>query len=147
NTIIKGNFIGTNAAGGAAVANGLRGIEINSVFANNVVIGGTYDNVTVGPIRVIGTGTLGFAGNLISGNGTAGNSTLVGNSRQGIRILATNTQVLGNYIGTDVTGTAAVGNGNLGTKGIETLDGGVLIISGLDNTIGGTAATAGNLIS
>ena len=45
--------------------------------------------------------------------------------------------MLGNRIGTDLSGTQAVGNGQDG----------VLIDSALSNTIGGTTAGAGNLIS
>ena len=50
-------------------------------------------------------------------------------------IFGTDNQVQGNYIGTDVTGTAAIGNG----EGI--------FITGSNNRIGGTAAGAGNVIS
>ena len=81
---MQGNFIGTNAAGTAALGNG-RGVVID---------GGSVSN-QVG----------GFAAgerNVISGNGGAG-----------VAISAESTDsnaVVGNYIGTDVTGTVAVGN-------------------------------------
>ena len=45
--------------------------------------------------------------------------------------------MLGNRIGTDRSGTQALGNGQVG----------VLIDSAVSNTIGGTAPGAGNLIS
>ena len=51
--------------------------------------------------------------------------------------VARNNRVLGNYIGTDVTGTAALGNGADG----------VLLSGAVNNTIGGTVAGAGNVIS
>lgn len=109
NTIV-GNYIGTNVAGAAAVGNTDNGIDVLS--ANNV-IGGTSSADR----------------NLISGN------------QAGIRLSgggAVSNQILGNYIGTDATGTAAVGN---------SADG-IALTSGADgNTIGGTVTGAGNLLS
>ena len=85
NNLIQGNFIGTNAAGTAALANGINGIELFSSVA-----GGTTNNL-------IG-GTAPGAGNLISGNQT------------GIRLNSTAAFVQGNLIGTNVTGTLAIPN-------------------------------------
>ncbi len=76
-------YIGTNAAGTAALANNQNGIAILS--ANN----------TIG-------GTSAAARNLISGNGLMG----INLSNAG----ATGNTVQGNLIGTDVTGTSALGN-------------------------------------
>ena len=84
NNIIQGNYIGTNAAGTAASGNSVYGLWINNV-ANNA-IGGT----------VAGTR------NIISGNGNDGIS-ITGNS-------GTGNIIQGNYIGTDVNGTADLGN-------------------------------------
>src|SRR5262249_8967925 len=75
--------------------------------------------------RTIIGGTLPGARNLISGN-----------PQQGIVLAGTNSMVKGNYIGTDWTGTVALGNGQ-----------GVQIYEGSGNTIGGTMSGAGNLIS
>ena len=61
-------------------------------------------------------------------NSTSGNSNLV----------------QGNKIGTNAAGTAALGNG---TTGVKTGGVGVRFVDGVSNTIGGTAAGAGNLIS
>ena len=64
-------------------------------------------------------------GNVISGNG------------DGVQIEAGISNVVaGNKIGTDVTGTVALGNSS---NGVE--------VEGTDNTIGGTTAGAGNVIS
>ncbi len=111
---VQGNFIGTNAAGAAAVGNG-----------SGVATGGqsgSFVNNTIG-------GTAPGARNIISGNNGTGVSisgTIVGNLVQG------------NFIGTNVTGSAALGN----------LSDGVLINFGsLNNTIGGTTAAARNVIS
>ncbi len=108
---VQGNFIGTNAAGTAALGNGDRGVRIVFSASGN----------TIG-------GTAAGARNVISGNAGAG-VELIGS--------ATLTLVQGNYIGTDVTGAAPLGNGNVG----------VLINEAPSNTIGGTTAGAGNVIA
>ncbi len=113
--LVVGNYIGTNASGTEALPNGGDGL-----YAHNATGGvGSYD--TIG-------GTTAAARNIISGNALCG-VTIPGSA-------ATKDLVEGNYIGTDVTGTVALGNG----------DGGVYILA-QSNTIGGTAAGAGNLIS
>ena len=84
--VIQGNFIGTTAAGMAALANG----DGVGIFVN------TSGN-TVG-------GTLAGAGNVISGN-----------THNGVWIvLASANAVLGNAIGTDGSGNVAIGNGETG---------------------------------
>jgi hypothetical protein len=85
--VVAGNYIGTNAAGTAAIAN-VRGIHITAASGN--VIGGNA------------TGT----GNLISGN-LGGGGILLNTS-------VTGTVITGNRIGTDVTGTLDLGNGYTG---------------------------------
>jgi CSLREA domain-containing protein len=110
-TLIQGNRIGTNAAGTAALENALDGITVD--FADNATIGGTSP----------------AARNLISGN-----------ARDGVRLnhnLISTHIVQGNFIGTDVSGLAAIANGGHG------LD----IIGAGTHAIGGTVAGAGNLIS
>jgi hypothetical protein len=108
---IKGNYIGTNAAGSAAVPN-YYGVFIQSGTGNT--IGGTQ----AGDGNVIsGNSSLGV---LISGAGTNGNT------------------IEGNYVGTDAAGTAPLYNGT----------GGIAIEqAAADNTIGGTAPGEGNLIA
>jgi hypothetical protein len=84
NAIIKGNKIGTNLAGTAAVANGQHGLSIyTNVF--NTIIGGTAAG----------------EGNLISGNIFNGINIDI-NSKKSV--------IKGNYIGTDITGTLKIGN-------------------------------------
>ncbi len=115
--VITGNFIGTNAAGTSAVANQADGININTGSTNN----------TIG-------GTTPAARNLISGNGNAG----LGIFSSG----TSNNTIEGNYIGTNAAGTAAIANGtNGGWDGVDVSGGAT------SNTIGGTTAGAGNLIS
>ena len=107
--LVVGNFIGTNAAGTGAIGN-----------ACGVYVGAASN--TIG-------GTTAAARNVISANGLTGIS-------QGIDLAASNTLIEGNYIGTDVTGTVALGNHG---QGIWATAG--------SNTVGGTASGAGNLIS
>lgn len=105
---IQGNFIGTNFGGSSPLGNG---IGIRLLVNPSIVIGGADP----------------AARNVISGNGI------------GITIdqAGTDARIQGNYIGTDVSGTAAVPNGT----GI------ILTDTGLGIEIGGTVAGAGNLIS
>lgn len=82
---IAGNYIGTSAAGSAAIPNSV-GIDIQSGSGN------TIGGVAAG------------AGNVISGNGS-----------DGLRIRGSNINtVQGNYIGTNAAGTSALGNGGTG---------------------------------
>ena len=84
--VIAGNWIGTNAAGTAALANGGDGVYVDP--SSSVTIGGTVSG----------------AGNIISGN-----------ANNGIEINAsTGTVIQGNLIGLDQTGTLALGNRGAG---------------------------------
>ena len=79
------------------------------------------------------------SGNTIGGTAAGAGNVISGNVSGGLDITgapASGNLVQGNLIGTDVTGTAALGNGG---EGIE--------IDVPSNTIGGTAAGAGNVIS
>ena len=109
-TTITGNFIGTNATGTAAIANTSSGIRV-ALGAANTVIGGTT---------------------------AAERNVISGNTSRGIQVndaTTTSVQVVGNYIGVNAAGTAAIKNGS-----------GVQISNGSAITIGGTAAGAGNLL-
>jgi titin len=108
--LIQGNLIGLSATGTSAVHNGQNGISING--GSNNIVGGV---VTA-------------AGNVISGNSVYGIGIL--------QLTDSGNTVLGNFIGTDITGTKAIGNTQAGVQ-----------IQACANTIGGTAAGAGNLIS
>jgi hypothetical protein len=110
-TTIQGNRIGTNAAGTAALANVLGGVNQRN---------GASDS-TIG-------GLLPAARNLISGNGAFG----IQLQDDGVD----SNQVLGNFIGTDVTGTAGLPNAGFG----------ILASFSDSNTIGGLAAGAANVI-
>lgn len=117
--IIKGNYIGTNATGTGAIPNIGDGILINNA-ANNIT-GGTTGTTPDGAC----TGEC----NLISGNGYNGYGIWYQN--------ATNNELIGNYIGTNAAGTAALPNGNIGAE----------INEASNNTFGGTTANARNVLS
>jgi parallel beta-helix repeat protein len=161
NNVIAGDNIGGNAIG-VEIANAVTGNVIggttvrsrNRIFDNsgdgiyiherstgNLVEGnyiGTFDGTKPNPNGGQGVDIAEGAGNNTIGGATAGAGNLIsGNSHDGLFIDSGVTGILvqGNEIGTNAAGTAAVGNGD-----------GVLVI-GSNNTIGGTAAGAGNLIS
>jgi hypothetical protein len=121
---IEGNFIGTDISGtqarpnGRSPASGMPGI-ITGIEADNITIGGTTPE----------------ARNLISGNAWGG-----------IAIDSANNRIQGNLIGSDRTGTQALGNGgtNIGI-GISLASSSTTLVT--NNLIGGTAPGAGNLIS
>jgi CSLREA domain-containing protein len=111
---VEGNLVGTDLTGMSALANDGIGVLITG----NGVDGGASSNV-VGGVD---------AHNVISGNGLDGVHISAG---------ASFNEVLGNLIGTNFTGTVAVGNGRHG----------VAIIDASDNTIDGTAPLGRSLIS
>ena len=85
-----------------------------------------------------GTGIqIGASGNTVGGITAASRNVISGNSGDAVLVEGATNLIEGNYIGTDVTGTAAPGN--LGA-GIEVLD-------ASDNTFGGTTAAARNVIA
>jgi trimeric autotransporter adhesin len=118
--LVAGNLIGTNAAGTAALPGQSTGIVVqmdsSSFSGHSSLIGGPgpqFRNVVSGQAQ---------DGVLLSGGSLLGPGQNI---------------VMGNYIGTDVTGTVAIPN-NTGV-GIIGFNGG--------NTVGSTTAANGNLIS
>jgi CSLREA domain-containing protein len=113
--VVKGNFIGTDATGHVVL--GGFGIHISSNGAKNNTVGGT----TAQARNIISTGR---DPNLAETFGID-----IGGS-------ATGNLVQGNYLGTDVTGTVALGNGT-----------GVSMNQSPNNTVGGTVSSARNIVS
>src|SRR5205807_598065 len=107
NNQIQRNQIAPPASSPSINANSNDGIFVNG--SNHNTIGGTQAG----------------AGNLVSGNRNGG-----------IRVDGTYNTVEGNLIGTDASGTAAVGNGGDG-----------ITVNAANNTIGGTTKEAANVIS
>ncbi len=117
---IEGNFIGTDITGQLAVGNAIGVL------------------VTGGSATTIG-GTAAGAGNVISGNITAGIE--VNGAGTG------GTQIEGNFIGTNPTGTAALARTGQTNPLLALQNAGVAIISSQGNVIGGTSLAARNVIS
>ena len=108
---VQGNYIGTDVTGSVDLGNSLRGVVIFG--ASNNTIGGGESG----------------AGNVISGNDEVGILIWMAG--------AFGNRVQGNYIGTDVSGSANLGN----------VDDGVVIVDASDNVVGGSQAREGNVIS
>jgi len=130
-----GNFISGNTN---------YGIEIYGTSATNNVVQGNY----IGPDvtghsaqanQLCGVHIL-SSGNTIGGTASGAGNLISGNGQDGIFLDgpgALGNTVRGNLIGTDASG----------TTGLKNLRAGVGISDAPDNTIGGTASGAGNLIS
>lgn len=114
--VVQGNIIGLDATGGLALGNVNAGIGVSGA-ARNQIGGATAAARNV--ISANGNSSTGLGGVFISYAGTTGN------------------QLQGNFIGTDASGTAALGNVNDG----------IYLLQAATNFIGGSAAGAGNLIS
>jgi CSLREA domain-containing protein len=118
--VIKGNYIGTDITGTVGLGNGANGIDVCCEF-------------TAPPHATIG-GVAPEDRNIVSANASGGitlDQHYPGFTHEGRNF------VMGNYIGTDVTGTVALGN---------QWDG-ILIDGSGYNVIGGTTSGAGNVIS
>ena len=128
NSFVWGNFIGVDSTGMAALAgNNVQGIQVKGA---GDTIGGV-EGVTPG-------GTCTGECNLISGN--AGNFDGAGYGGIVVQPVATGTRIWGNFIGTDVTGTQHVGQGDSGfATGI--------LIKAPGVTVGGTVPEMRNVIS
>jgi hypothetical protein len=171
---VKGNYIGTNAAGTAAIANAGNGVLVEAAGAGNTIGGTTAGstNVISGNVNhgvwlyssttgttmqgnYIGTNASGTApianqvhgltisggttSNTIGGTTAAARNVISGNSFAGVRLQGVTTSgntIQGNYIGVDVNGSAALGNGTYG-----------LYVEATNTSVGGTAAGAGNVIA
>jgi len=160
-TSVQGNLIGTDITGTKALGNqnGLVLPGSNNIVggtatgARNVISGNVADGVLSGGTDqviegnyigtdITGTQALGNGGDGISAGsnttiGVAGAGNLISaNGGNGISLAGTGNLVQGNSIGTDITGTQALGNGDSGVS-----------VTGSNNTIGGMSTGAGNLLS
>jgi hypothetical protein len=110
NVVVAGNYIGVDVTGAAPLGNSVWGISLDS---NHVTIGGSAPG----------------AGNVISANGSIG--IVLGSSSVSMVAI-----VQGNHIGTDPTGTIALGNGDR-----------AIHVGAFDNVIGGINPGEGNVIA
>lgn len=135
-----GNVISANGGTGGVTLVSIPG----SAATGNLVQGNLIGTDVTGTIDLgnsFGLFIQNASGNVIGGTTAGARNNISGNNNQGVLLTASGTtgnQVQGNFIGTDVTGTLDLGNSQQG----------VLISSGAsNNTIGGTAAGARNIIS
>lgn len=165
-TVIQGNYIGTNAAGDAAVNNVAGDLRLSD--SSNTLIGGLTPTPGTAPGNVmlsmfvggglqtliqgnlIGTNAAGTAdlsgmffgvsiwGDAVIGGSMAGTRNVISGFSEGISFANSGGgSVLGNFIGTDITGTVAIPN----ITGIS------LGANPRGTKIGGTNAGEGNVIS
>jgi FG-GAP-like repeat len=137
----SGNIIGGTAAGAGNIISGNRGDGVAITGTDNRVEGnfigtdvtGTNDQGNGGN----GVTIINASGNIVGGTVPAARNVIAGNGGNGVTITASSGNVVeGNFIGTDVNGVAVLANSADGVA-----------VAGDDNSIGGTAAGAGNVIS
>lgn len=136
--------------GAPASANGLSlsgsGSIVRGLMITKFQIGvGANGGITVVGCHIMSNSMQGVnisstANNIIGGTDPTNRNVISANGQFGVQIWypgATNNKVLGNYIGTDASGTAAAGN----IRGVS------IAMGASRNFVGGTAAGSGNLIS
>lgn len=170
--LIADNYIGTDVTGTVARGNGEHGIALGREFftntqntiRRNVISGNVGHGIQIGHPdageniiqgNYIGTNATGTAAlpntidgifvlapnNTIGGTDAIARNIISGNGRHGILMgglgNANGNLVQGNLIGAGADGASALGNGSEGVR----------ILDSAGNTIGGTAAGAGNVIA
>lgn len=119
NNLVQGNLLGTDITG--TLNRGNR-FNMQLIDSSNNIVGGSVPE----------------ARNIVSGGKNDENDTFDGTGFSIAGALSTGNKILGNYIGTDITGTVSIPN----------LRGGVLLLFGASNNeIGGINPGDGNLIS
>ncbi|WP_232056351.1 Ig-like domain-containing protein [Tuwongella immobilis] len=172
--LVAGNVIGLNLAGNAKLGNGRDGVILTPGSHNNIIGvngAGSIGNIVAGNLRsgmwiensnhnriagnLIGTNAAGMSGlgnveaaitifsastgTIVGGLTSAERNVISGNVAEGIflDLSATSTSIQGNFIGVAPDGVTPLGNGGVG----------ISLRSTTSNTIGGTAAGAGNVIA
>jgi titin len=164
---VQGNKIGTDTAGQTAIGNTFDGVLLASsatantiggttAGAGNLISGNGEFGVAISPtsnfnllqgnkIGTDGSGTIADSnglsgievdayGNTVGGTATGAGNVIGGNRRDGIDVTGSANAVLGNQVG----GALSIGNGGIG----------VFLGDGAStNSVGGTAAGAGNVIA
>ena len=142
------NTIGGNVTGAADIisGNGSSGVEIDGPGANDNLVAG--DRIGTGSGGMVAAPNCygveldnGATGNTIGGTTAIMRNLISGNTEDGVHIVDSGTNdnvVEGDYIGVNVDGTGAVPNGASGVA---------IYASASDNTIGGSVAGSGNVVS
>jgi gliding motility-associated-like protein len=112
---IQHNYIGTNPSGTGAIPNGQNGVWLN--FTTSVIIGADDDGI----------------------NDALEKNVISGNTSDGITLFSsTSSKIVGNYIGTNATGTSVLKNGSHGIS---------ITNESSFNTVGGLLTESRNIIS
>ena len=131
---------GTTAGAGNLISgNGQQGVSISSVATSNKVEGnyiGTNASGTAALPNTLNGIRIDGANNIVGGVAAGARNIISGNGQNGVSINGSANSIAGNYIGTNASGTSALPNAQGGVR-----------LEGLNNTLGGTAAGARNLIS
>lgn len=166
-TLVQGNYLGLTANGATALGNSSDGVEI--VDSPNNTIGGTTagagNYVSANGVRGIFINGTNATGNLVQGNFVGSNvagTTGIGNGNSGILTISNNNTIGGtttgarNYVTSHAFGIAVVfANNNqiqgnyvgISLSGATLANGTGVFLDADNNTIGGSVAGAGNLIS
>ena len=152
--VLDGSLAGSGASGLLISAGGstVRGLVIQRFsFAglwltagSGHFVEGNYLGLSANGTQAPGNGStallVGCGGNRIGGTTAGARNVISGNGWSGVYLYnssAANNVLEGNFVGTDASGQAALGN----------RDRGIVILDSAGNRVGGTAAGAGNLIS
>jgi hypothetical protein len=151
---LDGSLTSDECSGLTLVGGGstIRGLAIGGFPLFGIVITGTGGTVVEGTFvgtNASGTASIGngmggllisnSGGNSVGGSTAATRNVISGNNGNGVEIAGQNSSenvILGNYVGLDAFGSALIGNTGSG-----------IYVNGPNNTIGGTAVGAGNVVS
>jgi titin len=152
----SGNVIGgsTAAARNIISGNDANGVLIEGPRATGNLVAGNYIGTGASGTEFIGNGVIdtpteadgagvriaaGASGNVIGGTTPGARNVISANTEYGVNIDgASGNRVVGNYIGTDASGTADLGNFEVGVR---------IVNGSVGNVVGGSTAGERNVIS